>query len=102
MQPMIVAVEKVRIEQRGDISRRDRSVRYPPGAGRNLDHRLVREHPARSIAHDLHVQLAPPRFPANRLGYRIGAEGYCARIAWNINNTVHHDDLDEVTAEKKS
>src|ERR1039458_7465148 len=44
---------KVRIEKRCDVGSSDGSIRNPPGVGSDLDHSLMREHPARTIAHEI-------------------------------------------------
>ncbi len=66
-QTMLTAGDKIRIEKRRDVGRRDRTVRDTSGASRDLDHRLMREHPAGSVANYLHVEAAAawPRFESS-------------------------------------
>ena len=72
-----------------------------PPLARDFDHRLMREHPARTVADDLYVPFARRRFIANRLGNRIGAERDRARVARNVHDG-HRAGLDDVTEESIS
>ena len=92
-----------KLESNSDATSRahHRSVCYSPGAGRDFDHRLMREHPAGAVAHYLYVPFARRRFFVNRLGNRIGAERHRARVARNVNDG-HRTGLDDVTVESIS
>src|SRR6185436_7741419 len=58
-EPVRLAVEHARIEQRIDIAHLDRSVADPALAGLDFDQRLQPIHAARAGANDLDIEAAP-------------------------------------------
>src|SRR5437899_2651577 len=95
---MLLAGKKIGVEKRRDVGRRDGTVRDAPGAGHNFNHRLVREHPARSVADYFYVESAARCLGAYRVRDRVRAKRHGAGIAWNEDADRHLDSLrDEVT-----
>ena len=99
---MLAAGEKVRIEKRCDVGSSDGSIRNPPGVGSDLDHSLMREHPARTIAHDGYAELTRRRFTSNRPGDSIRPKRHRARVARNVYHRAHRGCLAGVIRDRIS
>src|SRR5882762_6541855 len=90
---MVAAGEKIGVEKRRDVGRRDWTVGHTSRTGRNFDHRLVGKHPARSIANYLYVEAATGRLCAYRVRDGISAKGHGAGILWNEDADSHDASL---------
>ena len=88
---VLTAVEKVRVEQRGDVAGLDIAVRDSCIALLHLDERFEPAGTPGAVAHELDVGAALLRLARDLECDLVSADGHSRRLAWHENLDTAHD-----------
>ncbi|MNZ59106.1 hypothetical protein D3C78_771310 [compost metagenome] len=88
-EPMLAAGEKPCIEERSNVARFDRPVGNTAMLGAHFHQHLKPEHAARTVADNMHIEIAAGGLAADRFGHAVCADGQRGGIAGNKNGDTH-------------